>query len=470
VNDAAPDGDTNFDDFGNTNSAANANGAIRFVVGAKATTPIPTDPSASVLKITDGVFESGADTTSPAIGFTTAGYTTGNAQVYYAAVSSGEGAPAALSGYTGYLGEFAEAAHTAQTISLQAADNDVYLLAVKDGKVSAPYLIPRGWTGNWSNPYMTFYVKSNGKDTNDGITANTPLKTIDKALEILKETYEAGPWPADKCAAIVIRNTVNVSGRIVIDGNVHPPIDLKGESGVLKVVTNIIPNGNLLYLENNAKAAMEDGLTLQGSGSKTDRWSRGVLINEGCEFTMNGGVIKDHGYGSGSGVYIYGGTFIMNKGKISNNDGQYSGGGVELNMGEFIMNDGEISGNTTSATSDYDNGTGGGVYIGGVSNLARFTMNGGVIKGNTAGQYGGGVGIAQSGKGIDGKLFVKTGGTIYGSDGGANANYVRAYSGFYPTGSPISKRGHAIGVFNGAWYLDTTVSGNLEVGDLGILK
>ncbi|MDR0689676.1 MAG: glycoside hydrolase, partial [Spirochaetaceae bacterium] len=142
VNDAAPDGNTNFAAFGKTD--ANANGAVAFIVGLDSGTAVPENPDDSPLKITDGTFDGGGGT-SPTIGFTTGGYAAGKAQVYYATVSSGAGAPAALSGSTGYLGEFAAAAHTGRVISLTAEDDDVYLLAVKDGVVSAPHLISR-WT------------------------------------------------------------------------------------------------------------------------------------------------------------------------------------------------------------------------------------------------------------------------------------------------------------------------------------
>ena len=89
--------------------------------------------------------------------------------------------------------------------------------------------------------------------------------------------------------------------------------------------------------------------------------------------------------------------------------GGRSGGGVLVNaQGAFSMNSGEISRNSCSWS-------GGGVYI---RHDGRFFMAGGVISGNTAGWSGGGVQLPLSGQ----ANFIKTGGTIYGSDGGINAN------------------------------------------------
>jgi hypothetical protein len=132
ANDAAQDGKTDFSKLGryagDSLEDANGNGTVRFVVGVEPGTTIPATPSDSTLKITDGVFES-VDRTDAVIGFTTGGYTAGTAQVYYAAVNAGSDAPTSLSGYTGYLGEFTLGAHTGTTINLQAANNDVSLIA-----------------------------------------------------------------------------------------------------------------------------------------------------------------------------------------------------------------------------------------------------------------------------------------------------------------------------------------------------
>jgi len=104
------------------------------------------------------------------------------------------------------------------------------------------------------------------------------------------------------------------------------------------------------------------------------------------------------------------------------------------------MTGGEISGNKIIA---WDNPAGDG---GGVSSNGTFTMSGGVIKGNSA-SYGGGVQIHSG-------VFEKTasGGVIYGSDGGENAN----------TATNNATSGSAIYVYSYGGYVhrETTVSAN----------
>jgi hypothetical protein len=74
-----------------------------------------------------------------------------------------------------------------------------------------------------------------------------------------------------------------------------------------------------------------------------------------------------------------------------------------------------------------------GVYVG---RKATFTMNGGVISGNTASSSGGGVYVRCW---YYDSSFIKTGGTIYGSNAGAYANAVKNASGVLANDS-----GHAV--------------------------
>jgi len=138
---------------------------------------------------------------------------------------------------------------------------------------------------------------------------------------------------------------------------------------------------------------------------------RGVSIGGSENMEISGSTISGN---SDTGMYIGGGTCIMNGGTISDNTTNWSGGGVEV-FGTFIMNDGTISGNSVAGTlysdgRDYSEGGGVMCWEG-----ANFIMRGGTISGNSAGYKGGGVSLRTG-------TITKTGGTIYGSDGGANAN------------------------------------------------
>ena len=126
----------------------------------------------------------------------------------------------------------------------------------------------------------------------------------------------------------------------------------------------------------------------------------------------------------GGGVYVDGGSFIMNGGTIDSCSGQSGGGGVYLTNGaSFTLNDGTIKGCTAN-----ERALGGGVYVdsdctfimeggaidscksasgaaGGVYAAGTFIMNGGEIRGcytgdggSTNATNGGGVCVAPSGK------------------------------------------------------------------------
>jgi hypothetical protein len=160
VNDAAQDANTDFAALGTKEFMShqvsgsvtppgyvppNGNGSVRFVNGFDLSDPdnLPVeDPTALVIKgkFTDGMFNS----TTSKIRVTLSGGYSGMAQVYYAIVNSGTGAPANLSDYTGYLGEFYSGNSASDiTINLTNDTDDVWLIAFNDGKRSKPYRIVR---------------------------------------------------------------------------------------------------------------------------------------------------------------------------------------------------------------------------------------------------------------------------------------------------------------------------------------
>ncbi len=139
-------------------------------------------------------------------------------------------------------------------------------------------------------------------------------------------------------------------------------------------------------------------------------YSRGVKVNSGSTFTLWNGQLTDlwaqwPSYSSstpnGGGVWVNGGTFIMNGGSISAWTTSGNGGAVYVGSGTFTMNGGSISKSRTSS------GHGGGVYV---SGSTTFTMNGGSITGCTA-DAGGGGGVFVGEKGT----FLMNDGTIAGN-------------------------------------------------------
>jgi len=192
----------------------------------------------------------------------------------------------------------------------------------------------------------------------------------------------------------------------------------------------------------------------------------GVYVSYFGNFTMTGGTISHNSAGAGGGVevggWVYGssGEFTMTGGVISNNIAELNGGGIfsqYAHKGKVVIGgNAVISGNEADTTNPFrGNSCGGGIYTAYITlegngviegNKARkgagvyltyhesieavtFTMTGGVIRANTAIEYGGGVAFCYLSQGQRRDYavpfaFDKTGGTIYGYDGGADANIV----------------------------------------------
>ena len=184
------------------------------------------------------------------------------------------------------------------------------------------------------------------------------------------------------------------------------------------------------------------------------------VVNNGV-FTMNGGAISGNSGEDLGGVFVgYGGTFTMNGGAISGNQAGYCGGGVYVSeCGVFTMNDGAITGNTASS--------GGGV---GVGDGGEFTMNDGMISANTAEEYGGGVFVDQRG------MFSMTNGTISVNTAGESGGgvYVDGEDAFTMSGGTISANiawesggGVFVNQYGAATMTDGAISGNTAYDEGG---
>jgi hypothetical protein len=129
VNDLAQDVNTDFEKLGKSDmpEGTNGNGAVSFAIAADSPAN-PEDPQDGDLVIKDGTFVGPSNSSTPKIGFTTAGYD-GTAGVYYAVVAAGADAPA-YSAYTNSLGLLEAGDYEKQITLLGTADNDydVYVI------------------------------------------------------------------------------------------------------------------------------------------------------------------------------------------------------------------------------------------------------------------------------------------------------------------------------------------------------
>ncbi len=163
-----------------------------------------------------------------------------------------------------------------------------------------------------------------------------------------------------------------------------------------------------VLLSNGAEMTMEGGV-ISGNTAGDLNTSAGVTVCQGASFTMNGGEISGNKAFRGAGVLVFGGTV----------SGEYS-----EEPAVFTMNDGKITGNTASGYLGNLRAAGGGVYV---QNNAQFTMNDGEISGNVSDHQGGGV-ATQDENGAGG-VFIMNGGSVTGNsavNGGGIYSYSRA--------------------------------------------
>lgn len=180
---------------------------------------------------------------------------------------------------------------------------------------------------------------------------------------------------------------------------------------------------------NNGGGVCNDGGTVTMSGTAKITGNNasgggGVAVNSGT-FTLENGTISNNTANNGGGVYVDGdssnsGAFTMKDGTVSNNmaDGSKgSGGGVCVYNGIFIMEGGEISDNTAKGV-DGESFGGGGIYLYRATTSmpgGTFTLKDGTVSGNKA-KYGGGIWTSNFSE------FTMTGGTFSGNTSTENGN------------------------------------------------
>jgi TolB-like protein len=256
----------------------------------------------------------------------------------------------------------------------------------------------------------------------------------------------------------------------------------------------IFTNNSSFSIPNNVVIILSN-IELIGNSSV----ARGSVINvkQGGKLEMqNGSAIKDNlSMGAGGGVYVNGGTFIMNGGTISGNTASGwlggAGGGVYIDGGTFIMNGGTIDSN--KAFSPNGSGLGGGLCV--IS--GNFSMNGGIIRNNEAFTSGGGIcffgdtflldggninnnkaDISGGGVYLEGKTFIMKNGTINSNlTGGTSIGFgggVCVYRGVFSMNGGIingnySKRdGGGVYVDRSTFFMNGgTISGNTAITNGG---
>ncbi len=298
----------------------------------------------------------------------------------------------------------------------------------------------------------------NGNDENDALTESTPIKTFDKAKEILLSLQEED----SSYNAIYVLNTITVSDEETFDLNDEGNILIRDKSNKNALINiksggdltlkNITINGNRssvtkaesMITVTEGNLTIEDGVILTSndvSGASYPAWKGGAItvLTKGTA-VMNGGVIRNCIANNGGGIFVRGklivndGLFEKNEALTSSGTSEYGCGGAiaSTEHGEIELNGGMLKDNT----AEWD---GGAISVGirrvFTTDEPLLTMNGGVIDGNTANNTGGGIfvqggSVARVSAGeitnndAKGVYASYVGGGIYVN--GVNAKYIEA--------------------------------------------
>jgi hypothetical protein len=250
------------------------------------------------------------------------------------------------------------------------------------------------------NNETSYYVSSNGNDSNNGLSEETAFKTLSKAvIAILAQEYILSgitdnvnkitiigtlntPETRSDSPYVFLLSTIGITQEIVISGK-------RGSTGSERAILSgagtkrgvlVITTANVRF-ENIEISGGEDrgfGIWVTGGSTLTlgagavvrNNQKQGILINERSTVVLDGGEIRENKW---SGIIVgpgEGSMFIMRHGFIRNNYSPTHGGGVfVLDGGTFTMTGGSIINNSAE-------GVGGGVIV---RKEGRFDQTGGVI-------------------------------------------------------------------------------------------
>ncbi|MDR0404159.1 MAG: autotransporter adhesin family protein [Treponema sp.] len=284
-------------------------------------------------------------------------------------------------------------------------------------------------------PPDTYYVRADGSDQNDGLSEETPFRSLFKAMAEASRT---------DIKTITLLSSLDLSSEqssnservFIIQGTGKDLITIRGRDGEKTVLSGagagrrviLVKGISYICFENleisggssageggglgvgvGSQVILGKGITITGNRSETagggiavasggKLYIRGASVSgnsasgvgggvavSGADtvLVMEGGEIRENSAEGGGGVAVYeGGVFTLKDGAVSGNRAAIAGGGIVLNRGAALtMEGGSITGNSSA-------GLGGALAL--IDNCA-FTLLNGDIANNTSGEYGGGV-------------------------------------------------------------------------------
>lgn len=136
------------------------------------------------------------------------------------------------------------------------------LKALEDGQL----FVERGREVLTAN--RTYYVSPSGSDANDGLSASTPLATIQKAVDVVSQTLDLAGYTVTIQLAngthtltdsVAIRNFVGGSGLVIIQGDTTTPSNV--------VISQSTSGKPAFDISDNARLVTLRGFRLTGTGS-----------------------------------------------------------------------------------------------------------------------------------------------------------------------------------------------------------
>lgn len=348
-----------------------------------------------------------------------------------------------------------------------------------------------------SGTLSTVYLNgTNGNDSNTGTSANSAVKTVEKALALVKPG-----------GTVYISGTVTVSD--TQNWDVDSQVTLKRYSSFTGPLITVVEGGNLtlsnITINGGSSKPSDSNIATNSTYASGSAKAPLIVVNTSGRLTLQGGVVLEYnsnqptissnkfvenGYvGLGGAVYCNG-SLTMNGGLIQYCEAQ-CGGGVYVENGSFYLNGGTIDHNYArdivsyrNRVENYHKNAGGGVYVG---DNATMTMTGGLISYNQSSREGGGISLGwlnrsnnagiepyittftMNGGTLDHNYAVSTGGGLNitaGRQAFINAGYITyntADGDEYQDSSDWVSAGNSTSVFSGGGiYIDAAQWSNYD--------
>lgn len=293
-----------------------------------------------------------------------------------------------------------------------------------------------------------------GDDSNNGLSSASPVKTFQKASELLeaapelKTIYVTGPvnvsenetWSLSSVPNSEVKRyetylgtLVNVTGTltlkdIIIDGAGRVEEAEKVQFGFEKPTEFVESKESLITVAKTGTLNISNGAILQNNRKKASRAMGGAVLNEG-NLIMDGGSVQYNYAALGGGIcskhnfHLSGGTIKCNSTKAGQGYKDYdkssnyyaNGGGVLVLDGVMTMTGGEISQNRTEGNLSHGGGISLGYHETVNAGKPNLIITNGLIQKNVAAAIGGGI-------------YISNGEATIGTDGKTASNVEISYN------------------------------------------